>query len=236
MRNLLIANAIALILALCIGLLFSVDVAKFLVSMVGALQVISTNPVNSFMALMETGILVGIVLYAPIGILSVASYSWGALYKDERNFIIKSAIFGLFLFFAGLIVGVVTYTKFVIPYFVELNNSIGILSLWDYGNLLTTLITVAFGTGLLFLFPIPLRYAIKQGWLKREILAKKRPIVAGALFVFVIICPFTPMDILGQMILFIPLYALFEISIFKGFGIEKRRKKKELKEVETKTD
>ncbi|MFA6065253.1 MAG: twin-arginine translocase subunit TatC [archaeon] len=224
MRNLLIANAIALVLALCIGLFFSMDLAKFLVSLVGSVEVVSINPVNSFMALMETGVLAGLLLYAPLAVISFMSYAWGALYKEEKEFAIKSSIFGLFLFLAGIIVGAVTYTKFVVPYFVELNKAIGITSLWDYGNLLTTILTVSFGTGLIFLFPIPLRYVIKKGWINRDKLAKQRPMVAVAIFAFVIFCPFTPMDVIGQTILFLPLYLLFEISIFDGFGLWKRKK------------
>ena len=214
MRKLLIANALALILMLCIGLLFSIDIAKFLVALVGDLQVISINPINSFMALMETGVLAGLILYAPIGIISLVYFVWGALYNEEKNFIIKSSILALILFTLGLVIGLLTYTKFVIPFFVELNNSIGITSLWDYGSLLTTILTVALGTGLLFLFPIPLRFIIKKGWINRESLAKQRPMVAGVIFLFVIFCPFTPMDLVGQILVFIPLYLLFEISIF----------------------
>jgi sec-independent protein translocase protein TatC len=227
LKKLLIANALALILLLSIGLYFSLDIARFLVSLVGELQVVSVNPVNSFMALMETGVLAGVILYAPIGIASLLYYVWSALYNEEKSFILKSVISGSILFILGVLTGVLVYTKFVIPFFITLNTSIGVTSLWDYGNLLTTILTVAFGTGLIFLFPIPLRYVINKGWVKREVLAKQRPKVAVILLGIIIVCPFTPMDIMGQLILFLPLYLLFEISIFDGFGLLGRKKEKE---------
>ncbi len=75
--------------------------------------------------------------------------------------------------------------------------------------------------GLAFQLPILLTLLIRVGFLKAQTLAKGR---RYAVVILLTIAAFiTPPDILSQVLLFIPLYALYEVSIVVGRLIERRR-------------
>jgi sec-independent protein translocase protein TatC len=80
-------------------------------------------------------------------------------------------------------------------------------------------IVLAFG--LTFQLPILLTLLIRFGLMSTQTLAKGR---RYAVVILLTIAAFiTPPDILSQILLFIPLYALYEISILIGRWVEKRR-------------
>ena len=80
-------------------------------------------------------------------------------------------------------------------------------------------IVLAFG--LAFQLPVLLTLLIQFGLMRTETLARGR---RYAVVILLTIAAFiTPPDILSQILLFIPLYALYEVSILLGRVIEKRR-------------
>jgi sec-independent protein translocase protein TatC len=80
-------------------------------------------------------------------------------------------------------------------------------------------IVLAFG--LSFQLPVVLTLLIRFGLMSTATLARGR---RYAVVILLTIAAFiTPPDILSQVLLFIPLYALYEVSILLGRFIEKRR-------------
>ena len=80
-------------------------------------------------------------------------------------------------------------------------------------------IVLAFG--LAFQLPILLTLLIRFGLMSTETLARGRRY--AVVILLSIAAVITPPDILSQILLFIPLYALYEVSILIGRAIEKRR-------------
>jgi len=82
-------------------------------------------------------------------------------------------------------------------------------------------IVLAFG--LAFQLPIVLTLLIRFGLIRTETLARGRRY--AVVILLSIAAVITPPDIMSQILLFIPLYALYEISILIGRMVEARRGK-----------
>ena len=75
--------------------------------------------------------------------------------------------------------------------------------------------------GLSFQMPIILTLLVRTGMLETNVLARGR---RYAVVILITVAAFiTPPDILSQVLLFIPLYGLYELSIIACRAIEKRR-------------
>jgi len=179
---------------------------------------IAYAPFDGFMILMWCGLSITIVLFA-IGALFLLWREYNqALYAKEKKFIIDSLTPATILFTLGILFGIGIYTKLMLPFFIETNIDLNLENYWNLYQVITTGLGLSLMLGFCFLMPILLRGLISIGLLQKEALKKQRvPIIIGLLVLSAVITP-TP-DILSQLIVSIPLYALFEISILGNSAV-----------------
>jgi Sec-independent protein secretion pathway component TatC len=85
--------------------------------------------------------------------------------------------------------------------------------------------------GIAFLFPIILNNLIHYKFIKMETLKKSRVLFALGLAFVIIIIPFLPNNPLEQLVVFLPIYSLYELTIFfndikwQGFAARFKRNK-----------
>lgn len=88
------------------------------------------------------------------------------------------------------------------------------------------IITLFLSFGLVFQMPIILLLLIKLGYLSPKTLAKYRKYAFLTIIVIAVVISPTP-DLMTQMLMALPMYFLYEISIWLGILIGRKKKKTE---------
>jgi sec-independent protein translocase protein TatC len=99
---------------------------------------------------------------------------------------------------------------------------------FDITSYVSTVVTLVFGSGLLFQLPVVIYFLSKIGLVTPAFLRKYRK--HSVVIILVIAAIITPPDPLSQTLISIPLYLLFEISIIISARVEKQKLKEEAEE------
>ncbi len=180
---------------------------------------------GQFFAFFGTVLAVGLVLGSPIILYQVWKFVEPALYPSERNGMRFSAVFATFFFVAGVSFGYLIITPIALQFFAQFEVSESITNEFDISRYFSMVLTWAFGAGLLFELPVVVTFLAKAGIVTAAVLKTGRKyafiiiLVLGALF--------TPPDPLSQILLAIPLLALYELAILLAGFVERQRLRRE---------
>lgn len=205
--------AITAIIALIIGGLLAESFYYFIRELLPKnIEFVAYNPFDGFMILINLGLAISIILFAVFVLIVLWKEYKNALYRKEREFLKKILlpVIGLYVF--GFCFGIFLYTQIMLPFFVETNVGLGLKNLWSLKDIISGCVGLAFILGLCFELPILIKGLLKFNFVTKDRLRELRlPIILGILILSAVITP-TP-DILSQLIVGIPLYSLFEVSL-----------------------
>lgn len=188
-------------------------------------RLIYTSLTETFVTYIRLAIYGGFFLGFPYIATQIYLFIAPGLYKREKMVILPYLVMAPVLFLAGAALAYyfvmpVAWSFFLsfelpkgqaeIPLMLEAKVS-------EYVALVVH-VTVAFG--LAFQLPILLTLLVRMGMLKTDTLANGRRF--AVLILLVIAAILTPPDVLSQLMLFIPLYVLYECSIVVCRAIERR--------------
>jgi sec-independent protein translocase protein TatC len=199
-----------------------------------ALKLVFTAPLEFFFTKMKLAGFGAVVLAFPVLASQLYRFVAPGLYKKEKHAFLPFLLAAPVLFVMGAALVYFIMLPFVLWFslsqqIVTGNISVELLpKVSDYLELVTKLL-LAFG--LCFQLPVVLSLAGLAGLVRAETLAKGRRYAAvGIVFVAAIL---TPPDPLSQCLLAVPIYLLYEVSIWCVRLMEVRRKRDEGKEVTT---
>ena len=212
---------------------FAADIYQFLLQPLADVfagdnshKLIATSLTETFVTYIKLAVYGGFFVAFPYIATEAYLFIAPGLFKHERRVLAPYLIAAPILFFAG---AALAY-GFVMPkawqFFVsfEIPRGEGGLPLQieaKVSEYLGLVMHIVLAFGLAFQLPIVLTLMIRVGLLKTETLARGR---RYAVVILLTIAAFiTPPDILSQVLLFIPLYALYEFSIVVGRMIECHR-------------
>jgi len=135
-----------------------------------------------------------------------------ALFKHERNALFKIVPISLVLFVIGTIFGVSIMAFFGLIFFSEFALSYGIPNMWSLSGLVGTMVTIGVGFGFAFQLPLVIVFLVKQRLVGISKLKEIRLYVV--LFLLVVSAFLTPPDVVSQILMALPLYLLYEGSIW----------------------
>jgi sec-independent protein translocase protein TatC len=175
------------------------------------LKLISTEMAGQFTLAIQVILFSGLILAIPVVIWQVWGFIKPGLYRKERKYASVVAIATVCCFLAGV----------AFSYFVMIPNSIGFLAGVVFGNIENTIavnnyfsfiLGFILATGVIFEMPM-LCYALARfGILTPAFMRQYRRHAAVVILILAAIVTPTP-DPFNQLLLAIPLYALYEISI-----------------------
>ena len=135
------------------------------------------------------------------------------LHKNERGIICPILILSPVLFLVGAAFAFYILFPYVFKFFIDLNNSspVPTVILPTAKNYLSFVIGLLKVFGLAFQLPLIMVLLNRMGILSRDSVIKFRRY--AVIMIFVIAAVLTPPDVVSQLLLGIPLWGLFEISI-----------------------
>ena len=170
-----------------------------------------TAPMDKFMAHLKVSVLAGIVMACPIWIFQLWKFIAPGLYRQERKYGLYFIFFGSVLFLTGIsFVYLVVYPaafSFLLTFGGEVDRAM--ITINDYLSFFMTT-TLVFGVA--FELPLVLTIMGIMGVVTKDLLKNLRR------YAMVIICilsaVLTPPDPMSMVLLVVPLYTLYELSIF----------------------
>ena len=191
-----------------------------------SLKIINISMSGQFMTHMYISMVAGVIVAFPYIIFEIWSFINPALHSKERKYsggavVASSALFVLGVLFSYFLIVPLT-VNFLGTYQVSdfVQNSV---SLSSY---ISTVVSVTFAVGLVFELPIFVYFLTKVGIITPDFMKKNRKYMIVILLAVSAII--TPPDVFSQILVVIPLYGLYELSI----GISKRVYKKRIVEME----
>lgn len=182
-------------------------------------EMIATDLSTQFMTHVTTSIYLGCLIASPFILYELFCFALPALYENERKYSVQIAVIIYFLFVLGVL----------ISYFVIFPISFRFLGTYSVAEKVNTMITLSsyittftsltLVMGIVFQLPIIIFILSKMGIVEFHILSKYRK---HALFIITAISAIiTPPDIMTCILVTLPLYALYECSIWIAKTVNK---------------
>jgi len=227
LRKVFIYSAYGIVLGMVIGWIYSDQVYAFLADPMVQLNLefITITPMENIMVKLKVSLVVGVVIALPIIVWQIWSFILPALKQNEKKYLYMIVPSSFVLFVGGIIFAFF----FVIPVGLKFLMFTGqsVLqsdTLVTKSSYLSFIIRFLLSFGLIFQLPVVLLLLIRIGVLSPDTLARFRKYAFFGIVVVVMLISPTP-EVLTQALMVLPTYALYEVSIWLGRFVVKRRER-----------
>lgn len=176
------------------------------------IQVVNLEISGQFVVHLRVSMMLGFVLSFPYVIWELWKFISPALYPGEKKGVAKAFTISSLLFYTGVAVGYFILLPVCLAFFQGYTVSdsvVNTFSLQSYISLFGSMVLVI---GIVFEFPVLILILSEMGIVDKAMLRKGRKYALVA--VLVVAAFITPADLGSMVIVSIPLYALYELSIF----------------------
>jgi sec-independent protein translocase protein TatC len=178
------------------------------------LNVQAITVAEPFMVYMKAAMVLAVLIASPWIFYQLWAFISAGLYKHERKYIYKVVPFSAGLFIVGVLFFLFVIAPMTMKFFITFNLGIDYLKysprISDYIDLILILALIF---GLAFQMPLMIIFAERLGLVRLETLKKVRKYVLLGVFILAaVVTPST--DMITQIALAVPLYILYEGSIF----------------------
>ncbi len=182
-------------------------------------QIINIELAGQFKTHIIVSLIVGIIVAFPFILWEFWKFIKPALHPREKANSRGAVFVTSFLFIAGVCFSYFLIAPLTINFLGSYQVSTMVANQIALRSYITTVTMVTFATGLVFELPVIVYFLSRVGLLTPEFMKKNRK--TAFILIIALSAIITPPDIFSQVLVGIPLYVLYEISI----GISKRVKK-----------
>lgn len=213
-RRRLIISLIALIAATVVSFFFSRQILDFLTLPLKKHQEVSLyfqTPFEAFMVHVKAALCSGILFATPVWMTQIWHFVTPGLYEKERRALIPLIFWSFILFISGCAFAY----YLVLPAGLDFLLAFGSQTLkpmFTVGPYVSFFLGMILACGALFDFPVVMIGLVKLGVVSTQTMAEARKIVIVVIFVVAAVVTPSP-DPFSQLLLAIPLWILFEISL-----------------------
>lgn len=212
-RHKLFKLVIVFVVLFFIGFLLTAPILKQVVKFfqVNNVSIVTNSPFQFLDLAMNTGLIVALILSAPLLVYYLYDFLKDALSKKEKKLFFVLLPVSLLLFLIGFGYGFgILY--FCLQAIAQVNINIGIQNLWDIDKYLSQIIVTSILLGFIFEYPIVLSFLLKAKLIKVSFLRHNRRYAVAIVFIIVALLP--PTDGLSLVIMALPLMLIYELTIF----------------------
>jgi sec-independent protein translocase protein TatC len=241
LRRRLIYSIAAFLLCFCGAYYFAIPIFEFLLlplqhvlaNKPGAHELIYTAPTEAFFTYVKVAFFTAAFISFPVIASQVWAFVAPGLYKHERSaflpFLVATPVMFLLgaslLYFVILPLALRFFASFEVP------AGQGVLPIQleaKMSEYLSLVMTLVLAFGISFQLPVLLTLLVKVGILSADALSSKRRYAIVGIVAFAGLV--TPPDVFSQLSLAVPMYLLYEGTIFISRRIERERARREAEE------
>jgi sec-independent protein translocase protein TatC len=195
----------------------------------GNVELINLSPASGFFVAFQVALYGGMVLASPFIFYFVAAFVFPALKMKERKYVYRGLAYGLGLFLVGVAFCYFALMPVALAASQKYSQWLGFSAYqWKADDYISFVCKFLLGMGLGFEMPVVILTLVKIGILNYSILSKGRKymIVINLVLGAVLTTP----EVITQIIMFLPLQTLYEITIWVAWYWERQEKKREAAE------
>lgn len=166
---------------------------------------------GAFSSAMTMSLWCGVIVSAPFLLLFIGAFVLPALTVTEKKVVTQTGGFAVALFAFGVFIGYKFTLPFAIQAMFSVNKWMGIEALWTLTSYVSFASQLLVAFGIAFEMPVIILILGRLGIVKAAQLRDKRR--HAFLVILIIGAILTPPDVVSQLIMSVPLYLLFEVTI-----------------------
>ncbi|MGQ4668803.1 twin-arginine translocase subunit TatC [Metabacillus halosaccharovorans] len=214
LRKRLVIVVVFFFLAVIAGFLLSGPIIKYLqhTDEAKSLTLNAFNLTDPLMVYMKFAFIIAFVITSPIILYQLWSFVSPGLYEKERKVTLSYIPISVFLFLLGLAFSYFILFPFVIDFMERISNDLDVNQVIGINEYFSFLIQITLPFGLLFQLPVVIMFLTRLGIVTPMFLSSVRKY---AYFVLLVIAALiTPPELASHLMVSIPLFILYEISIW----------------------
>lgn len=223
LRNRLIVTAIVFVAAFIVSFMFVKDIYRFFENDINFVLNI-TSPADTIWIYFTIAGIMAIIVTLPILCLQIWLFVKPGLTNSEQKVSLGYIPAVFILFIGGLVFGYIIFINLILPFLFSLNDGM-FNELFTVDKYFKFMMRITLPFALLFELPIIIMFLTSLGIVTPKFLRKTRKY---AYFILLVLGAFvTPPDIVLQIVVAIPLFLLYEISIYLSAIVYKKKLKKQ---------
>jgi sec-independent protein translocase protein TatC len=183
---------------------------------------------GQFSMQLTASFVLGLIVAFPYVFWEIWRFVKPGLHRNERSNTRGAVFFVSFLFLTGVCFGYFILSPFVVWFLSNYSVSSMVTNEFDITSFVSTVAALVLGCGVLFQLPMVIFFLTKIGIMTPTYMRANRKY--AVIIILVVGAIITPPDPLSQSIVAIPLYILYEVSIFVSAMELRRKAKRELEE------
>lgn len=170
---------------------------------------------------------IGLIVAFPYAFWEIWRFVRPGLYEKERKISSGATFFVSLLFMIGVLFGYFIITPLSVNFLASYKVDPSVMNEFDLGSYVSTVTMLVLACAFLFQLPIIVYFLTQAGIITPSLMKKYRKhaivviLVLGALL--------TPPEPVSQVLIAIPLFALYQMSIFISSAVVRTQRRKEMK-------
>ena len=189
-------------------------------------EIINTELGGQFTLTLNSSLMIGIVLGVPYLLFEIWRFVKPALHENERKSATGFVFWASLLFIIGLLFGYYIVSPLSIQFLANYEVSEIISNKITIDSYFSIIATLSIGSGITFELPTIVFILSKLGIMTPKFMRSSRRYSSVIILIVAAIVTPTP-DLVIMLVVSLPLFLLYELSIYISAIVEKRRKKAE---------
>lgn len=210
LKKVLITIVMTFLVVMLVGYYFAARFVKVCLDLADGYTFVQTGPAELLGQYVKMAVILGFVAATPVAIWQIYRFASPGLKENESRVFLSVMISGVMFFLIGAAFCVWIVLPFMLQFFLTL-NTIDVQGMYSVKEYMSYLYGVIVAFGIIFEIPVIASLLALLGVLKSDIMVSGRKLVV--VLCFVIGAAITPTDVVSQLLVAIPMWLLYELSI-----------------------
>lgn len=175
------------------------------------MELIATDLPSQLLAHMSMSLYIGILLSSPFIIYEMFKYISPALYENEKKYSYRIVVAAYSLFVIGLLVSYFVLFPISCRFLASYSVSEHVKTMVTIDSYISTFVSLTFLMGIVFQLPVLSFFLAKVGIIDASLMVEYRK--HAFVLILLVAAIITPPDVMTLIIVSLPLYVLYELSI-----------------------